>query len=265
MIRIDYADVNGVALRYALRESGRPRLVLIHEMGGTMENWDEAAAILADHFDILTYDTRGAGLSEKIAGDVSIDDLAADAEALLAHVGWTGPVLVAGTAIGAATGIRLALRAEGRVAGLACLSPALGVDPAKREGTLDAARRLVDLGVRAATDPRWDVVWPPDLRDVPARAAAVRCRKLGNDPESFAALYRMVAGMDVAADLPQLACPVLFVAGRRDGTRPPEYVRSLAAQIAGARYEEIETGHVMQAMAPEQTAGTLLRFFSSLA
>ena len=36
---MNFIEVNGVSLRYAVQGSGKP-LVLIHEMGGTMESWD---------------------------------------------------------------------------------------------------------------------------------------------------------------------------------------------------------------------------------
>ena len=36
---MNFIEVNGVSLRYDVQGSGKP-LVLIHEMGGTMESWD---------------------------------------------------------------------------------------------------------------------------------------------------------------------------------------------------------------------------------
>ncbi|MBJ3777080.1 alpha/beta fold hydrolase [Acuticoccus mangrovi] len=260
---IGYADVNGVALRYAVRRTGRPRLVLVHEMGGSLESWDEAADSLAAHWEILSYDARGAGLSEKIIGTVTIDDLAADLLALLDRIGWTGPVRAAGTAVGAATAIRAAVRTPDRFRALAALSPALGVPPDRRAATYATAETIERTGVRAATDHRWDRAWPPHLRDDPARAEAARCRKLGHDPKSFAALYRMVAEMNLAPDLARLSCPTLVLAGRFDATRPPEQVAAVAAAIPGATYEVVDSGHVMQAISPSIIADRLDRFFAA--
>ena len=36
---MNFIEANGVSLRYAVQGSGKA-LVLIHEMGGTMESWD---------------------------------------------------------------------------------------------------------------------------------------------------------------------------------------------------------------------------------
>ena len=41
---MNFIEVNGTALRYELSGSGASTLVLIHEMGGTLESWDLVAA-----------------------------------------------------------------------------------------------------------------------------------------------------------------------------------------------------------------------------
>ena len=39
-----YTEINGVGLRYELTGKGEHTIVLVHEMGGTMESWDEVRA-----------------------------------------------------------------------------------------------------------------------------------------------------------------------------------------------------------------------------
>lgn len=58
---MNFVEVNGTALRYELSGSGASTLVLIHEMGGTLESWDVVAMLLVPKRRILRYDTRGAG------------------------------------------------------------------------------------------------------------------------------------------------------------------------------------------------------------
>ncbi|EUB98146.1 hypothetical protein PMI07_006460 [Rhizobium sp. CF080] len=260
---IHFAEVNGVALRYSLSGGGSRPLVLVHEMGGSLESWSEVVERLSPDYRILSYDMRGAGLSEKIRGEVTIDELASDLLALLDHVGWGKRLSIAGCAIGAATAIRAIVRRPAMFEALAALSPALGVAPEKRRETLAAAERLLELGVRAVSEKSWERSFPPELRDDAARVNAVWCRKLANDPESFAALYRMVAGMDVAPDLSKLRCPSLFLAGSFDQTRPPEMVKALAETALNSRFAVIPSGHVMQALTPALVAASLKEFYSS--
>src|SRR5258706_578459 len=58
---MNFVEVNGVGLRCELTGGGNRTVVLIHEMGGSLESWDEVAPRLAASRRVLRYDTRGAG------------------------------------------------------------------------------------------------------------------------------------------------------------------------------------------------------------
>ena len=90
-----FIEVNGVGLRYELSGRGERTLVLIHEMGGSLESWDEVAPVLAANRRVLRYDTRGAGLSEKVRGALCIDTMVDDLGALLDALGIAGKVALA--------------------------------------------------------------------------------------------------------------------------------------------------------------------------
>jgi pimeloyl-ACP methyl ester carboxylesterase len=61
--RVPFIEANGVGLRYELTGSAEHTIVLLHEMGGSLERWDEVAPALARERRVLCCDTRGAGLS----------------------------------------------------------------------------------------------------------------------------------------------------------------------------------------------------------
>lgn len=84
---MNFTEVNGTALRYDLDGNGLSTLVLIHEMGGTLESRDLVAPLLSGKRRILRYDTRGAGLSQKVRGMLTIDAMVDDLVALLDAVG----------------------------------------------------------------------------------------------------------------------------------------------------------------------------------
>ena len=67
---MNFIEANGVSLRYDVQGSGPP-LVLIHEMGGTMESWELVVPLLTAKRRVIRYDTRGAGFSENPAPRVS--------------------------------------------------------------------------------------------------------------------------------------------------------------------------------------------------
>src|ERR1700736_4178099 len=69
---MNFIEANGVSLRYAVEGSGKP-VVLIHEMGGTLESWGLLSPLLASKRGVVRYDTRGAGVSEEIRGGRTVD------------------------------------------------------------------------------------------------------------------------------------------------------------------------------------------------
>src|SRR2546427_10981171 len=97
---MDFIEANGVGLRCELSGSGDRTLVLVHEMGGSLESWDDVAPRFAQSRRVLRYDTRGAGLSQKVRGELTLDTMADDIAALLDRFGITGKVALAGGAGG---------------------------------------------------------------------------------------------------------------------------------------------------------------------
>jgi pimeloyl-ACP methyl ester carboxylesterase len=258
---MDWTEVNGVALRYDLQGSSGPPVVLIHEMGGTLESWDDVVPLLVGRCRVLRYDVRGAGLSEKTQGTLDLDAVAGDLAALLDELGIADPVTVAGCAVGAAIAVHFTARHPGRVARVAALSPAFGIASADRAERLRFAEAIETTGPRAIADQSLGISYPAELRDRnPGRFASFRARWLANDPQSFAAAFRMLVALDLAADFAELACPVLLIAGSHDTVRGPAYVREVAKLIAGAEILVVDSGHHMPVQTPELVAAALLDF-----
>lgn len=261
---MSFIEVNGAALRYQLGGSGASTAVLIHEMGGTLESWDGVDQILAANRRVLRYDTRGAGLSEKVRGTLTFDTMADDLVALLDALGITGKVALAGIAVGGGIALHAAARFPQRVAAVVAGSPAIGITPDRRPGVLARVDAIERGGMRSAAQASHDSGYPPELRADAGRFAAFRARWLGNDPASYAAIYRMLAASDLTDELAALSCPVLVLGGKFDRTRPPSAVEPVARLIPGARYALIETGHYMAAQTPELVAKTIGDFFDAV-
>ena len=251
---MNYIEVNGVGLRYELSGSGQQTVVLIHEMGGSLESWDEVAPMLAASRRVLRYDTRGAGLSEKAQGTLAIDTMVDDLAALLDALGITGKVALAGIAVGGAIALHAAARLPQRISAAVVGSPATGIAPDRRAAVLARVERIEREGMRVAVDDSMANGYPPELRADAARFAAFRARWLGNDPASYAAIYRMLAGTDLRDELPRIGCPTLVLGGRLDRTRPPALVEPVARLIPGARYQVLNSGHYMSVATPKLIA-----------
>src|SRR5260370_13131602 len=97
-----WVSANDTVSRVALSGAGDALLVLIHEMGGTLESWDLVVEPLGRRRRVLRYDVRGAGLSQKVRGTLSIEVLAADLAAILDAAGAPQPLPLLCTAVRAA-------------------------------------------------------------------------------------------------------------------------------------------------------------------
>lgn len=259
-----FIEVNGAALRYDVTGTGDNTLVLVHEMGGTLESWDDVLPALSRTRKVLRYDTRGAGLSEKLRGTGSIDVMADDVSALLDALAIKGRVAIAGIAVGGAIAIHFAARHAARTAALIPMGPATGMAPERRAAALAGADNMERQGVRAVIDAGLVNSYPPVMRGNPKRFERVRNQRLGNDPASQAAIARMLNGMDLSADYPRIKCPTLFLAGIHDGLRPPKSVEPLSKLVAGARFQALETAHFMSQQTPELVADVMNRFLSEV-
>lgn len=256
---MNWYDANGTALRYQMGEGDGPTLVLIHEMGGSLESWDEVWTALPG-LRLLRYDTRGAGLSQKIVGEVEIDQHVDDLAALLDGLGLHGPVSLAGVAVGAAIAIRFAARHPQRVDALVAMAPACGVAEAAREGALQRAAAIRREGLTETVAVLLEKTWPAPLRSDPARYETFRLRWQGGDPQGFAAVFAMLARMNLDGDLPRLPPRTLLVAGEYDGLRPPAEIDRLAALAPQAEALHVASGHFMPVQSP-RLVSTLLRCF----
>lgn len=260
-----WLEANGRAMRYCLTDPPGRTIVLIHEMGGSLDSWRHVFALLPRAWRVLTYDLRGAGMSEKIVGTVTLDDFADDLLGLVAALGLTTPVAVAGVAVGGAIAIRFAARYPQMISALVAISPACGVPHEQRAAALENADRLEREGGRATTRSTAlaadSPIYPAELRDKHGTYEEFRIFSLTNDPRSLAATRRMLAELEMESDFATVRCPALIIGGTLDSLRPIEIVEPIASKIEGARFLELRTGHFAPLQTPKLVADALIEFF----
>src|SRR5580693_7865063 len=149
---MDWIEVNGTSLRYELSGTGDKTLVLVHEMGGTLESWDQVMPMLTPGRRILRHDWRGAGMSEKLRSAPTFDLLADDIAALLDVLGIPEKVALAGCAVGAGIALNFALRHPDRTKAVVAMAPATGVTPERRAAALARAEAMQALGPRGLVE-----------------------------------------------------------------------------------------------------------------
>jgi 3-oxoadipate enol-lactonase len=256
---MDWVETNGVVLRYELSGTGRTPLLLIHELGGSLEFWDPVISAFQQDFQVLRYDLRGFGMSEKVK-ILRLDDLLGDINGLLDAVAIAAPCHVVGPALGAGIALAFASQYPNRVRRLVVSSPATGVPPERRDQSRQRAESVERGGMRTAVEQSLARSYPERFRGDQRRFAQYRQRWLTNDPEGFAAINRMLTEMDLTQHYNRITCPTLVIGCTYDTIRPPQGVEAIARQISNARYIEIPSGHFMPHQTPELFIETVLPF-----
>jgi pimeloyl-ACP methyl ester carboxylesterase len=147
--------VRGARLHYErLGKGGAPQVVFVH--GLVMDNlasyYFTFAHPVATFADVLLYDLRGHGTSERTPSGYSVVDAVLDLEGLLdATVGDT-PVVLVGNSFGATVAVRFALEFPKRVRGLVLLDGHLGADDfaSKMASTLSLRGEAADSAIAAS-------------------------------------------------------------------------------------------------------------------
>src|SRR5437763_7299647 len=249
---VPWMEANRISIHFELAGEG-PSVVLLHEMGGTLDSWDGICPALSQRFRTLRYDQRGPGLSEKVRQPITTELLVADLEAGLEGSALTPPYHFVTVAAATMQALIYMTRHPERIASFVFCNPFTGADPSRVAALEERAGLAERDGLRKAIPATLDKSWPSEIGDR-AAYAAYRGRYLAHDPVCFASMNRAIARPNVTHLAKDIRVPTMVVAGRFDQVRPPKASEEFARTIPGARFELIDAVHMM----PAQAAGPLL-------
>jgi 3-oxoadipate enol-lactonase len=259
------AKFAGINLYYERAGSGPP-LLFISGTGGDLRTKPNVFdGPLAKAFDLLAYDQRGLGQSDKPDVPYSMADYADDAAALMADQGWD-EARVIGVSFGGMVAQELAIRHPGRVKRLvlACTSPGGAggasfpfheIEHLKGEAR---ARYMIPI-----SDTRREEGWAAANPDQYALFVAMgSADPFADEPGHAMGAHRQLearAAHDTWERLPQITCQTLIAAGRYDGIALPATQEKLASRIAGSTLRFFEGGHLF--MIQDRTAAPAMAAF----
>ncbi len=249
------ADLN---MYYERAGSGEPLLFISGTGGDLRIKPNVFDGGLGQAFDLLAFDQRGLGQTDKPDVAYSMAQYADDAAALMDHVGWDS-ALVVGVSFGGMVAQELVLRHPQKVRRLvlACTSPGGAggasfpfheIDHLKGEAR---ARHLM-----AFSDTRRDEAWAkanPELYEQLVQMSAAD--PFAGEPGRERGAWRQLEARshhDTWERLPQVQVPTLIAAGRYDGVALPETQLNLAMQIPGSTLRFFKGGHLF--MIQDRTA-----------
>lgn len=221
---------------------------MIQGVGVHGSGWKPQVDALASQFTCLSYDNRGIGRSQPPSANLTVEEMASDALALMDAEGWQSAHVI-GHSLGGLIAIYLGLNARHRVRSLSllCTFPK-GADATKLSLWMLWVGTLTRIGpLRSRRHAFLRIVMPKDL------LTTADCDKLAAELEP---LFGHDIGVHPPVVMPQLnamkrydatprlaelnGLPTLVVSAKHDPIARIEVGRAMAAAIRGARFVEFE-------------------------
>ncbi len=230
--------------------------------------------LVAAGYRVATYDNRGVAPSSSPPAPYSVDEMTADAVAVLDHLGWDEPVCVAGHSMGGWIAETLVLDHPDRVRAAALMGSAnkptsweIAITTVERDlARLDydlpplfyATETLRYLPIADIQDSETVSTWLSMMGDLPPWPNPGR---LGQ----YEAALAWSTDPARTTRWPEVTVPCLVVAFEHDVDSPPRYAREAAAAIPGCDYREVAAaGHLGILTHVGEVVGYLDEFFTRL-
>jgi pimeloyl-ACP methyl ester carboxylesterase len=260
---------DGVKLHYEVRGQGDP-LLMVMGLGASSASWPPTLIDeLAKSFRVITYDNRGTGQSDKPDVPYALGMFAADAIALLDHLG-VPRAHVFGVSMGGMISQELALgyapRLQTVTLGCTTFGGKHAIPPppesiklltAPRDGASEA--EIIRRG--------WPLAYTPafikDHRDL-LEAGIPRLLEHPTPPYAYKRHIDATYGLKTYDRLPQIMTPTLVVTGAEDVLIPAKNSELLAARIPNAKLHVIpNAAHAFFAQAQSAFLEIFLPFIQS--
>ena len=229
----------GVRLNVSQTGVGEP-LLLIMGTTGSLGFWEPLVAPFAQHHQVIAFDSRGLGQSERGEERMTMASLAADAAALLdaleierAHVlGWS---------LGSAVAQELALAHPDRVGGLVLYGTWAQLDGFGR-AMVTALRHPWETGDMEAALTALGLAFSPELLNSPEFEPMLEeflplFPQTETQIRTAAEQWRVNEAHDTFDRLAEIGAPTLVIVGEQDLLTPPWQGHAVAERIPGARFE----------------------------
>jgi 3-oxoadipate enol-lactonase len=262
----------GEEIAYSVEGDGEETVLLITGLGWRSADWGtELPARLARRHRVVRFDNRGTGGSSVSSSGFTLEDMAADAVAVLDAVG-AHTAHVAGISMGGMITQLLALDHADRVSRVVLIATHFGGK--EIEPPTEAAMRLFDPAefVARGRDPvqmmryQLEVICAPGFVERDPEAIELlleNVRRQPTRPNGFLGQLQAILGSDRSARVGGIRAPALVIHGNDDPLIRPSNGVKLAERIPNAQLALLEAcGHAVPLEQPEATARLMLDFFS---
>ena len=212
-----------------------PVVMLSHSLGSTLNMWDPQMTALEAQHQVLRYDTRGHGASDAPDGAYTLDQLVADAVALMDAL-EIQKVNFVGLSMGGMIAQGLALKHASRVGRLTLCDTSAFMPPEAQpivQERIDTARKEGLPALVDSTLARWFT--PPYLQKKGPGVDMIRSIFLKSSVAGYIGCTEAIRRLNYLNELPRIKTPTLIMVGADDPGTPVAAAQAIHERIAGSR------------------------------
>lgn len=253
---------NGIEMNYKITGKG-DCLVLIHGFSDNLTMWYNQVPEFSKKYQVLTYDVRGFGKTERTEGPYTMDLFADDLKELL-DILDINAASVLGYSMGGRIALEFCIKYPQKSNALIFANSVVG---APRAPDAEERGKMMMEMMQAGNN---DIIseqmtvnsFSPGFKEKdPVTFKKYKDVKLQNDPAGYIpVMMGMGAAALVPVDLNLIKCPVLILAGTLDNFMPIHVAEEMHKKIPGSVLKIFSTGHVMAIEAPTQFNEAVLGF-----
>ncbi len=259
--------VDGVgAINVAATEgSGGPPLMLLHPVGLDLTWWGPQFEAFGGDRQVVAFDMPGHGLSSELDDSPTFEVMARAVEGVVGALGGR-PVDLVGVSVGGMIAQTFALRRPDLVRSLGLIATLCTFPDEVRQALRERARVAREEGmarIAELSNERW---FTPGFRARRPDMMERTRRSLLQQPREFhAAMWEMIADLELEAEIRSIASPTLVATGMRDVNAPPAAAERIVKAVPGASLQLMpDLGHFPPFEAPDAFNSMLRGFLTGV-
>ena len=256
-------SVNNIDLHYEITGQGQP-VLFIHGLGSSARDWEYQVSFFSKHYQVITFDLRGHGQSQKPVGPYSMSLFAHDTAELIKSLG-VAPVHVVGISLGGMIAFQLAVDYPGLIKSLVIANAWAEVVPRTSKDYWNVFMRFAVtrlFGMRKTGEVLGGRLFPEEKQADLKKLFIEHWAE--NDKQAYLETLRAIVGWSVMDHIHKIDLPTLILTAEYDYT-PISDKDAVVAKMPQAELVVIPNSrHATPVDSPQEFNEAVISFLSKV-
>jgi len=258
-------DIAGARVSYQ-RDGQGPGLVFVHGTGGdSQSNWGHLVKDFSTQWTVIRPDYSGSGTTEDDGQPLTVAFLASQVVGAARAAGAV-PFDLVGFSLGASIAAYIASEYPQEVCSVVLLAGFASGNDGRLNLEFSLWRDLIRTDRKAMARLLLLTGFSPDFMNKLSPSQIdenIESILTGNRWEGMGRQVELDLTLDVREQVKRIAKPTLVIGCSHDHMVPPAHARALAGDIPGARYTELDSGHLAPLERPDEFAQLVQDFLQA--